>query len=41
MKITAFSELTIDGRMTLGRGLSSKALFDFYGDELRHWFSGH
>ncbi len=38
MKITAFSELTIDGRMTLTRGGSSKALFDFYGDEMRTWF---
>ena len=38
MKITAFSELTIDGRMTLGRGMSSKALFHFYGAELREWF---
>ena len=40
MKITTFSELTIDGRMTLGHGLSSKALFDFYGAELRQWFHG-
>lgn len=38
MKITTFSEVTIDGRLTLGRGASSKALFDFYGPELRHWF---
>ena len=40
MKITTFSELTIDGCMALGRGLSSKALFDFYDDALRHWFHG-
>lgn len=38
MRITTFSELTIDGRMTLGHSLSSKALFDFYGAELRQWF---
>lgn len=38
MKITTFSELTIDGRMTLGHGQSSKQLFDFYGAELRQWF---
>lgn len=37
MRITTFSELTIDGRMTLGPGLSSKALFDFYGADLRQW----
>lgn len=40
MKITTFSELTIDGRMTLGNGLSSKELFGFYGEELRQWFHG-
>ncbi len=38
MKITTFSEVTIDGRMTLGHGQSSKHLFDFYGAELRQWF---
>lgn len=38
MKITAFSEVTIDGRLALGNGLSSKSLFDFYGAELRQWF---
>ncbi|MBC7479066.1 MAG: dihydrofolate reductase family protein [Pseudorhodobacter sp.] len=38
MRITAFSELTIDGRMTLGRGQSSTQLFEHYGAELRHWF---
>ena len=38
MRITTFSELTLDGRMTLGRGASSKALFGFYSPELRHWF---
>lgn len=38
MKITTFSEVTIDGRMTLGRGQSSKQLFDYYGPALRAWF---
>lgn len=32
------SELTIDGKLSLGGGASSKALFDFYGPELREWF---
>ena len=36
--ITAISELTIDGKLSLGGGKSSKDLFDFYGDELRAWF---
>lgn len=40
MKITAFSELTIDGRMTVTPGGSSKALFGYYGDEMRAWFHG-
>lgn len=34
------SELTIDGKLSLGGGASSKALFDFYGPELREWFHG-
>ncbi|MBC7479224.1 MAG: RibD family protein [Pseudorhodobacter sp.] len=38
MKITTFSELTIDGRMTLRHGQSSTQLFAFYGAELREWF---
>lgn len=38
MKITTFSEVTIDGRLTLGPGESSKRLFDFYGPALREWF---
>jgi 5-amino-6-(5-phosphoribosylamino)uracil reductase/2,5-diamino-6-(ribosylamino)-4(3H)-pyrimidinone 5'-phosphate reductase len=38
MKITTFSEVTIDGRLTLGRGETSKRLFDFYGPVLREWF---
>lgn len=38
MKVTTVSELTIDGRLALSRGGSSKALFDFYGPELQHWF---
>jgi riboflavin-specific deaminase-like protein len=36
--ITTLSELTIDGKLSLGSGGSSKDLFDFYGDELRIWF---
>jgi riboflavin-specific deaminase-like protein len=40
MKITTLSELTIDGKLSLGPGASSKDLFDFYGDELRAWFHG-
>lgn len=36
--ITTLSELTIDGKLSLGGGGSSKDLFDFYGDELRTWF---
>lgn len=38
VEITTLSEITIDGRLTLGPGLSSKDLFDFYSDELRTWF---
>jgi riboflavin-specific deaminase-like protein len=40
MRITTLSELTIDGKLSLGPGASSKDLFDFYGDELRAWFHG-
>lgn len=36
--ITTLSELTIDGKLSLGPGASSKDLFEFYGDELRSWF---
>ena len=36
--VTTLSELTIDGKLSLGRGASSKALFAYYGDELRIWF---
>lgn len=36
--VTTLSELTIDGKLTLGPGASSKDLFDFYGDDLRQWF---
>lgn len=38
VEVTTLSELTIDGKLSLGAGASSKDLFDFYGDELRHWF---
>ena len=36
--VTTLSELTLDGKLTLGPGASSKDLFDFYGDDLRQWF---
>ena len=36
--ITTFSELTIDGRLTLADGSSSKELFAFYGAPLQRWF---
>ena len=38
MRITTFSELTIDGRMTITPGGSSKAMFDHYGQEMSRWF---
>ena len=38
MQITTLSELTIDGKLSLGPGASSKDLFAFYGDELKAWF---
>jgi 5-amino-6-(5-phosphoribosylamino)uracil reductase/2,5-diamino-6-(ribosylamino)-4(3H)-pyrimidinone 5'-phosphate reductase len=38
IEITTLSELTIDGKLSLGPGASSKDLFEFYGDELRAWF---
>ena len=38
--MTTISELTIDGKLSLGHGVSSKVLFDFYGDELKAWFHG-
>jgi riboflavin-specific deaminase-like protein len=37
-KLTTFSELTIDGRLTLTPGGSSKALFAYYGLPLHQWF---
>lgn len=40
IEITTLSELTIDGKLSLGPGASSKGLFDFYGGELREWFHG-
>ncbi|WP_339915426.1 dihydrofolate reductase family protein [uncultured Brevundimonas sp.] len=40
IEITTLSELTIDGKLSLGVGASSKDLFDFYGDELKAWFHG-
>ena len=38
MIITTFSELTIDGKLSLGTERSSKDLFAFYGPELGRWF---
>lgn len=38
IEITTLSELTIDGKLSLGAKASSKNLFDFYGDDLRVWF---
>jgi len=38
IEITTLSELTIDGKLSLGAGASSKDLFDFYGDDLKSWF---
>jgi riboflavin-specific deaminase-like protein len=40
VQITTLSELTLDGKLSLGAGASSKDLFDFYGDDLRAWFHG-
>ncbi|HEV7240178.1 MAG TPA: dihydrofolate reductase family protein [Thermoanaerobaculia bacterium] len=36
--VTTVTELTIDGKLSLGAGSSSRALFHFYGSELRAWF---
>jgi riboflavin-specific deaminase-like protein len=38
MIISTVSELTIDGKLSLGAGRSSKDLFSFYGPELGRWF---
>ena len=38
LEITTLSELTIDGKLSLGPGASSKDLFEFYGDDLKSWF---
>lgn len=40
LEITTLSELTIDGKLSLAPGRSSKDLFDFYGEDLRAWFHG-
>ncbi len=40
VQVTTLSELTIDGKLSLGPGASSKDLFGFYGDDLRAWFHG-
>ncbi|WP_244919925.1 RibD family protein [Rhizobium grahamii] len=41
IEITTLSELTIDGKLSLGSKASSKDLFEFYGDDLRTWFHAH
>lgn len=38
MQVTGLSELTIDGKMTLGPGASSKDLFAYSSDALKVWF---
>jgi riboflavin-specific deaminase-like protein len=38
VEITTLSELTIDGKLSLGPNASSTGLFDFYGNDLRSWF---
>lgn len=40
IEITTLTELTIDGKLSLGQGASSRDLFNFYGDELKAWFHG-
>ncbi len=38
IEVTTLSEMTIDGKLALGPGHSSKDLFKFYTDDLRVWF---
>ena len=38
LTVTSVTEMTIDGRLSVARGVSSKTLFDFYGPELSRWF---
>ncbi|MCP1200237.1 dihydrofolate reductase family protein [Notoacmeibacter sp. MSK16QG-6] len=38
LTITSVTEMTIDGRLSTGPGVSSQVLFGFYGDELSRWF---
>jgi riboflavin-specific deaminase-like protein len=38
IEITTLSELTIDGKLALGPGASSKELFAYSSDELKRWF---
>lgn len=40
VEITTLSELTIDGKLSLGPGGNSKDLFAFTTDELKAWFHG-
>ncbi|WP_420412408.1 RibD family protein [Roseibium sp.] len=37
-EVTTLTELTIDGRISLGPGFNSKQLFEFYGSDLKSWF---
>ncbi len=37
LEVTTLSEITIDGKLSLGAGQSSKELFGFYGDDLKVW----
>ena len=38
LTVTTVTEMTIDGRLSVAKGVSSKTLFDFYGAELSRWF---
>ena len=38
LTVTSVTEMTIDGRLSVAKGVSSKTLFDFYGTELSRWF---
>lgn len=40
VEITTLSELTIDGKLSLGKSASSKDLFLYSTDELKAWFHG-
>ena len=38
LTVTSVTEMTLDGRLSAAKGVSSKTLFDFYGAELSRWF---